>query len=94
MTRDRLPSLETRRVALAVTALVFMVSALVVGSSGCSSGAVCYRKTDCALGSSCEQGQCVRQPAAVADAGVAGGAAATAALPSGNADPSQTPDAN
>ncbi len=35
---------------------------------GCSSGAVCYRQTDCPTGTSCHNGQCVRD-VALGDAG-------------------------
>lgn len=47
---------------------------------GCSSGAVCYRQTDCPSGSKCRSGQCVRDVAlgdagstSEADSGTAGG---------------------
>jgi len=40
---------------------VFCVLCIVlsVASAGCSSGAICYRNTDCPSGAHCKDGQCV-----------------------------------
>lgn len=57
----------------ALLALCVAAFALLLANVGCSSGAVCYRNTDCPTGSSCQSGQCVRS-AALGDGGVAGNA--------------------
>jgi len=55
----------------ALLALCVAAYALLLSNIGCSSGAVCYRKTDCPTGTSCQSGQCVRTQA-LGDGGVAG----------------------
>jgi len=60
-------------------------------SAGCSSGAVCYRHTDCPNDSDCTQGQCVRR--IKSEASVAG-SSSTDNGAAGETDASQTPDAN
>lgn len=40
-----------------------------LASVGCSSGAICYRNTDCPYASDCKQGQCVRRVSSEASAG-------------------------
>ncbi|MEO8905641.1 MAG: hypothetical protein ABI488_24165 [Polyangiaceae bacterium] len=44
--------------ALGAIALFTVAQALFLGSSGCSSGNVCYRLTDCPIGDGCVQGTC------------------------------------
>ncbi|MEO7037465.1 MAG: hypothetical protein ABI548_26160 [Polyangiaceae bacterium] len=44
--------------ALGAIALFTVGQALFLGSSGCSSGNVCYRVTDCPIGDGCVQGTC------------------------------------
>lgn len=63
----RLSSVTLLRALLALCVAAY---ALLLATLGCSSGAVCYRQTDCPSGTSCHGGQCVR---AVGDGGVAGG---------------------
>ncbi|MET0792112.1 MAG: hypothetical protein ABW061_11375 [Polyangiaceae bacterium] len=68
MKRPRLHSLGL----LGVTFALFVAAqAFLLANLGCSSGAVCYRQTDCPTGTSCHSGQCVRA-VALGDAGVAG----------------------
>ncbi len=56
----------------ALLALCVLGYAFLLGNLGCSSGAVCYRQTDCPSGTSCKSGACVRAVAS-GDAGIAGG---------------------
>ena len=44
--------------ALGALALFTIGQALFLGNSGCSSGGVCYRVTDCPIGDSCIKGAC------------------------------------
>ncbi|MES1179214.1 MAG: hypothetical protein ABUL62_33170 [Myxococcales bacterium] len=65
------------RVRLTSSLLLHGLLAVIVASASlflanCSSGAVCYRQTDCPSGSSCKSGQCVRA-VANGDGGLAGG---------------------
>ena len=48
--------------ALLVSSVVGLT--LFLANSGCSSGAICYRNTDCAAGDHCDHGQCLRLAAA------------------------------
>ncbi|MEO6602325.1 MAG: hypothetical protein ABIQ16_20760 [Polyangiaceae bacterium] len=66
----RIPRFSTITLIRTLLALCITAYALLLASLGCSSGAVCYRQTDCPSGTSCHSGQCVR---AVGDGGVAGG---------------------
>lgn len=50
---------------------------LVLANSGCSSGAICYRNTDCPVGFECDHGQCLHL-SPTGDAAVIGDAAAGA----------------
>jgi len=61
----------SRPVARALLALCVTGSWYLLGNAGCSSGAICYRNTDCPYASDCKQGQCVNR--VVSEAGVAGG---------------------
>jgi len=75
---------------LALCILGVLAAVHLFASAGCSSGAICYRNTDCPYASDCTQGQCVRRLSSEASAGsssVDTGAA-------GESDQSQTPDAN
>jgi len=90
-------NLRERTAVRALLALGVLGLAQMLGNAGCSSGAICYRNTDCPIGSDCKGGQCVRRP--VGDGGVAGSSsvdegAAGAIDDTGSADASQTPDAN
>jgi hypothetical protein len=65
-----------RRLCFTPTVLLHALLAVTLAGfslllANCSSGAVCYRQTDCPSGSSCKSGQCVRA-VAIGDAGVAG----------------------
>ena len=85
------PRLTSITIARAVLALCVLGFAHLLGNTGCSSGAICYRNTDCPYDSDCKQGQCVRRVSS--EAGVAGnGSVDTSAA--GASDDSQTPDAN
>jgi hypothetical protein len=80
------PPFAARTLARALLTLCVLGLAHLLANAGCSSGAICYRNTDCPYDSDCKQGQCVRRnsnEAGVADTGAAG-----------EADMSQTPDAN
>ncbi|HYP99677.1 MAG TPA: hypothetical protein VER96_13475 [Polyangiaceae bacterium] len=68
-------------VALCLLALLDLIHLFV--SSGCSSGAICYRNTDCPYNSDCKQGQCVRRltEAAAGATSVDDGAAGDTASP-------------
>ena len=74
---------STARTLIALCLLVLINLLHLFASAGCSSGAICYRNTDCPYASDCLQGQCVRRVSSDAAAG------ATSAD-----DASQTPDAN
>ncbi len=56
MTLPRLSSLYFWRALFALCVIGF---ALFLGGSGCSSGAVCYRNTDCPVDNHCDHGQCM-----------------------------------
>ncbi|HYQ45669.1 MAG TPA: hypothetical protein VER11_27035 [Polyangiaceae bacterium] len=78
------------RALLALCLLAIVGLLHLFASAGCSSGAICYRNTDCPYASDCKQGQCVRRVSSEASAGTSSvddGAA-------GAVDQSQTPDAN
>lgn len=90
MTTAPFPRSRLTRCMLLIFALGFTL-ALLHANAGCSSGAVCYRKTDCAVGTDCVRGQCVRQLPR-SDAGAAD--SSSVALDADTADLSQTPDAN
>jgi len=95
--KSPLPSPRGQTAVRALLALCVLATAQMLANSGCSSGAICYRNTDCPLGSDCKSGQCVRRP--VGDGGVAGSSSvdegtAGATDDTGSADASQTPDAN
>jgi len=83
-----LPSFSAAR---ALLALALFSLAHVLGNAGCSSGAICYRNTDCPNASDCLQGQCVRRVSS--EAGLAGNGSVDSGA-AGEADASQTPDAN
>jgi len=70
MTTPRISKQDFWRALLAVC--VFGL-ALLLANAGCSSGAVCYRNTDCPVGDHCDHGQCMR---------LAAGSEADAAVPS------------
>lgn len=78
-------------VVRALLALCLLGVAHLLANSGCSSGSVCYRNTDCPHDSDCLQGQCVRRTAS--EAGVAGSSSLENDA-AGATDVSQTPDAN
>jgi hypothetical protein len=91
MNLPRSPRPASCTLARALLALATLTLVHLLGNTGCSSGAICYRNTDCPYASDCKQGQCVRRTsseAGIADGGSADGGAA------GEADMSQTPDAN
>ncbi len=77
--------------ARVVLALCLLGLAHLLASTGCSSGAICYRNTDCPYASDCKQGQCVRRVSS--EAGVAGTSSVDPSA-AGASDESQTPDAN
>jgi hypothetical protein len=77
--------------ARALLALCLLGLAHLLGNAGCSSGAICYRNTDCPNASDCKQGQCVRRISS--EAGGAGASSVDTSL-AGAVDTSQTPDAN
>jgi len=60
---------STARTIIALCLLVLLnVLHLFVGT-GCSSGAICYRNTDCPYASDCKQGTCVNRVSSEASAG-------------------------
>ena len=71
-------------------ALSLLALAQLLANLGCSSGAICYRNTDCPYASDCAQGQCVRRLSSEASAGTSSVDTGAA----GESDQSQTPDAN
>jgi len=78
-------------IARVLFALGLLGLAHLFGNTGCSSGSICYRNTDCPYASDCKQGQCVRRTSS--EAGTAGSSSSDDGA-SGEADMSQTPDAN
>jgi hypothetical protein len=72
------PVLTSKNIGRALFVLCVVAWALAAASAGCSSGAICYRNTDCPVGAHCKDGQCLML---VSDPGDAGAQ-------------SQTPDAN
>jgi hypothetical protein len=54
------PRLSKQNFWRALLALCAVGLALFLANAGCSSGAVCYRNTDCAAGDHCDHGQCLR----------------------------------
>ena len=82
MKRLRSPFLYLCRVLFALSVIW---AALILGSAGCGSGAVCYRNTDCPIGSGCDKGQCVRDVASAGSSSSAGAAGGSAVV--------ETPDA-
>jgi hypothetical protein len=60
---------STARTILALCLLVLLNLLHLFVGSGCSSGAICYRNTDCPYASDCKQGQCVRRVSSDASAG-------------------------
>lgn len=86
----RWKTFSTARALVALCVLVLLNLLHLFASAGCSSGAICYRNTDCPYASDCKQGQCVRRVSSDAAAG-AGSLDDGAA---GALDQSQTPDAN
>lgn len=80
------PHIFVRALFVACVVLGF---ALLLGNEGCSSGAICYRNTDCPYASDCKQGTCVRRTASEA-----GGGSSIDLGAAGQTDASQTPDAN
>ena len=54
------PGLTKQNFWRALLALCVFGLALFLANAGCSSGAVCYRNTDCAAGDHCDHGQCMR----------------------------------
>ena len=81
MNRLHLSSMTVLRV---VFALCVAAGAFLLGNLGCSSGDICYRQTDCPLGTSCRSGKCVRV-VALGDAGTADDSDAAAAATAGTA---------
>jgi len=79
------------RALFALLALCVLGLTQLLGSTGCSSGAICYRNTDCPYASDCKQGTCVRRTSS--EAGFAGSSSDDDAT-AGELDASQTPDAN
>jgi hypothetical protein len=78
------------RTIIALCLLVLLNLLLLFASAGCSSGAICYRNTDCPYASDCKQGQCVRRLSSEASAGTSSVDTGAA----GESDQSQSPDAN
>lgn len=75
---------STARTVIALSLLVLLNVLHLFASTGCSSGAICYRNTDCPYNSDCKQGQCVRRASSEAAAGatsVEDGAAGDSAAP-------------
>jgi len=88
--RARRTSSAAPRALLALCVLGALAALHLLASAGCSSGAICYRNTDCPYASDCKQGQCVRRVSNDAAAGASG----TESDDAGESDASQTPDAN
>ena len=72
------PSLSSTDVCRALFVLSAAWAALSLSNVGCSSGAVCYRNTDCPVGAHCKEGQCVIVVIDPGDAGTAGSQASDA----------------
>jgi len=81
--------LSPRAVVRALFVLCLLGIAFLLGNLGCSSGAICYRNTDCPYASDCKQGTCVRRLSSEAGGGSSIDEGAAGAI-----DASQTPDAN
>jgi hypothetical protein len=60
---------STARTILALCLLVLLNLLHLFVSAGCSSGAICYRNTDCPYAADCKQGQCVNRVSSEAGAG-------------------------
>jgi len=86
--RFKLPFFTPARVLLALSLLAL---AQLLANLGCSSGAICYRNTDCPYASDCKQGTCVRRISS--EGGVAGSSSVDTSS-AGASGESQTPDAN
>ena len=82
---------STARTIVALCLLVLLNLLHLFVGTGCSSGAICYRNTDCPYASDCKQGTCVRRTSS--EAGFAGSSSDDDAT-AGELDASQTPDAN
>jgi hypothetical protein len=75
--------LSPRSLWHALLALCIFEFVLLLVNAGCSSGAICYRNTDCPLGFDCDGGQCVRLVPGVSDS--SGGSDAGGGAPSSTA---------
>lgn len=78
---------------LGTLALFALGQAMFLGNSGCSSGAVCYRVTDCPIGDRCVSGTCTHRievsgDGTTASSGTsAGGSATTSVATAGTGGP-------
>ena len=67
---------------LAAIAFFTICLAMFLANSGCSSGDICYRNTDCPIGGHCTNGSCIHR-LVVSNDGTSGGGGASSTVDAG-----------